>query len=68
MFLQTGKHGPYYTLYNFKCTGKMENSELKSLKVAGLLKYQVRLPYYTSTIHTITKVVWGICLLYMYLS
>ena len=57
MFLQTGKHGPYYTLYNFKCTGKMENSELKSLKVAGLLKYQVRLPYYTSPIHTLTKVV-----------
>ncbi len=42
MYLEEGKCGPYYTLYNFKCTHQLDAlNNLKSMKVAGLLRFKV---------------------------
>lgn len=50
MYLQKGKYGPHYILYNFKCTESLITCDLKSLKVAGQLKYEVSIScqHYTS--------------------
>ena len=41
MYLRSGTLGPYYMLHNFKATGELDNANLKTLKVAGMLKYKV---------------------------
>lgn len=41
MYLVTGQYGPYYTLYDFKCTDDLNTNNVKLLKVAGLLRYFV---------------------------
>lgn len=41
MFLESSALGPFYTLYNFKCTDKLDGS-LHTLKLAGVLRYNVR--------------------------
>ena len=43
-FLEQGPHGPYFMLHNFKTTEPLDVDKLNTLKVAGLLKYKVKLP------------------------
>jgi len=44
MYLKSGRLGPYYILHNFKATDELDNANLKTLKVAGMLKYKVTAP------------------------
>lgn len=40
MFMDTGPHGPYYTLHNFKATDRLDTKSMKELRVAGTLRYR----------------------------
>ena len=41
MYLTSGPHGPYFLLHNFRATGALDSEDMKSLKVAGTLRYKV---------------------------
>ena len=41
MFLTKGPHGPYYLLHSFRATDALDTTNLKSLKIAGTLRYKV---------------------------
>ena len=44
MFLELNKLGPFYMLYDFKCTDELD-SNLDALKLAGVLRYEVQCVY-----------------------
>lgn len=41
MFLSSGPHGPYYRLHSFKATDCLDTKNIRDLKIAGTLKYEV---------------------------
>ena len=43
MFLESGENGPFYVLYEFKCTDRIDTENIQSLKVAGILRLKVTL-------------------------
>ena len=47
MFLSDGPHGPFYKLHGFRATCPMDGDNIKSLKIAGTLRYEVG--YYRGT-------------------
>lgn len=47
MYLRTGPLGPFYLLHNFKATDQLDTANLKTLKIAGMLKYKVTLKLIT---------------------
>ncbi|CAI7996302.1 hypothetical protein GBAR_LOCUS1849, partial [Geodia barretti] len=40
MFLIDGPHGPFYKLHDFRATCPMDSENIKSLKIAGTLRYE----------------------------
>ena len=46
MFLCSGEHGPYYRLYSFKATDCLDTKNIRDLKIAGTLRYEVRSTVY----------------------
>lgn len=42
MFLSSGPHGPYYKLHSFKATDCLDTKNVRDLRIAGTLKYEVR--------------------------
>ena len=42
MFLTDGPHGPFYKLHSFRATSPLDGDNLKPVKIAGTLKYEVR--------------------------
>ena len=45
MFLIDGPHGPFYKLHDFRATCPMDSENIKSLKIAGTLRYEVGMHY-----------------------
>ena len=41
MFMTSGPHGPFYKLHSFRATGPLDSENIKGLKIAGTLKYEV---------------------------
>ena len=41
MFLTSGEHGPYYKLHSFKATDALDTENIKGLRIAGTLRYEV---------------------------
>ena len=41
MFLASGPHGLYYTLHSFRATDALDSDDIKSIKIAGTLRYEV---------------------------
>ena len=40
-YLEEGPQGPYYLLHNFRTTAPLDSSDLKPVKMAGVLRYKV---------------------------
>ena len=41
MFMTIGPHGPFYKLHSFQATCPLDSGNIKGLKIAGTLKYEV---------------------------
>ena len=52
-YLEAGPDGPYYVLHDFKATEPLNCSDVKSIKIAGMLKYKVR---FLSIVHVLARV------------
>lgn len=42
MYLKSGTLGPHYVLEKFKATTALDTTDLKMLKLSGVLRYRVR--------------------------